>query len=123
VAWAICFTPEDFDELKADFRESGLTGGERNTLRRYVTGGFDGWDTAAMIPVEHPCWESDGATMRCVVLNQGSRAEFLGMVATLAQKYPDRAQLRQYHELLSKPWVAVDPWPPPEGYFGGMTCT
>lgn len=123
MAWAICLTPEDFDEIAAGLAEAGLTGTERNRLRRYTENGLLGWDTAALIPPEHPCYATDAATMRVIVISQGDRTEFLAMAESLVAKYPTRPYLRGYLDLLSRMWVCVDPWPPPVGYFDGMTCT
>lgn len=121
--WAICLPDQDFYEIRQGLDEAGLTGAEKNRLRRYTESGFFGWDTAALIPPEHPCYPNDAAVMRVIVITDGSRADFLAMCQAMVAKYPGRPYLAGYLDLFSKPWICVDPWPPPVGYFAGMACT
>ena len=122
MAWAIYSTPEDLQELVAGLNTSGLTAPERNAVRRFLNGALENWENQPMIPTSHPCYATDGQTMRVVVIQNGSLAEFRARLAELIQRYPDRAILRAYYELSGNGWYAVDPHPPPEGYFTLMEC-
>lgn len=123
MAWAIYSTPEDLQEILSGLNTAGMTGAERTAVRRFINGALENWENQPMIPTAHPCYESDGQTMRTIVVQNGSLAEFRARLADLIQKYPERAILRTYYDLSGNGWYAVDPYPAPEGYFALMTCT
>lgn len=125
MAWAIFTTPEDAMEVVSAFSEAGLTGNERNRVRDYGQAFLAGWNANVPVPAEHPCHATDADTMRLVVMNHGTKADWLALVQQLLNRQNrDREILRPYFTFISQsPWYAVDPWPAPAGYFAGMTCT
>jgi hypothetical protein len=151
MTWAIYTTPQDAAEIVSAFTQAGLNGGEWNRIKDYAAAWLEGWNAALIIPPEHPCWETDGGTeprylpapfpplpgqpaspadltdqrMRVVVISHGTKAGWLAEVQRLLNRpNKDREILRPYFEFIStSPWYAVDPYPPAEGFFTGMTCT
>jgi hypothetical protein len=130
MSWALFSTIEDMTAIAAGFQETGLSGPLRNKLRSYWNGGLSGWQTAPCIPVEHPCWATDGVEsvpggtcMRMVTVTFGTVADFRSLLRELIGKNPDAGYyvwLEPY--IASTGWYAVDPWPAPAGYFDGMIC-
>lgn len=125
MAWAIFTTPEDHAEMISAFTQAGLTGGEWNRIKDYAEAYFAGWEANVPVPEEHPCHETDAATMRTVVIDHGTKAEFLSELQRLINRpQRDRIILAPYHRLMTlTDWYAVDPWPAASGFFDGMTCT
>lgn len=125
MTWAIYTTPEDFMEVISAFAEAGLTGQERNRVRDYGEAALAGWNANVPVPPEHPCHATDAATMRTVVINHGTKADWLALVQQLLNhQNKDREILRPYFNFISQsPWYAVENYPPPAGFFDGMTCT
>ena len=127
MAWAIFTTPEDKAEMESAFLQAGLTGGEWNRIRDYVEAFFAGWNANAPLPPEHPCFASDGETMRTVVIAHGTKAGWLAEMTRLINRpQRDRIVLTPYRDLMAAtPWYAVDPWPPAvplSQFFAGMQC-
>ena len=130
MTWAIYSTPEDLSLMESALNTSGMAANDRNALNRYLQAGFNNWRTAPCIPPEHPCWATDGqestpggTCMRVVVINNGTLADFRALIRSLLAKYPSAADMRFFEQFMGNGWYAVDPYPPPPGYFSGMTCT
>lgn len=125
MTWAIYTTPEDKDEIMSAFTEAGLTGGEWNRIKDYALAFVQGWDANIPVPPEHPCYATDAATMRVIVMNVGTKADWLAEVQRLLNRAnKDRRILQPYFDLINATqWYAVDPYPPAPGFFDGMTCT
>jgi len=128
MTWAIFTTPEDAAEIESAFTQAGLTQGEWNRIRDYVAAWQTGKAANTPLPAEHPCFATDGATMRTIVISHGTKADWLSEVQRLLNRpQKDRNVLRPYFELISETtWYAVDPWPPAvplSQFFSGMTCT
>jgi hypothetical protein len=125
MTWAIYTTPEDKDVIVSGFTQAGLSQGEWNRIRDYATAFSAGWGANIPVPPEHPCHIHDAATMRVVVITHGTKAGWLAeMKRLLDRPQKDREQLRFFYTFISLvPWYAVDPYPPPPGFFAGMTCT
>lgn len=125
MAWAIFTTPEDAAEIESAFTQAGLTQGEWNRIRDYVSAWQTGKAANTPLPVEHPCFATDGETMRTIVISHGTKAGWLNEVQRLLNRpNRDREILRFYFTFIStSPWYAVENWPVPAGFFDGMTCT
>lgn len=128
MAWAIFITPEDHAEMVSAFGQAGLTGGEWNRIKDYANAYLAGWSANIPVPPEHPCFSTDGATMRTVVINVGTKAQFLQELTRLISRpQRDRIILTAYRDLMTAtPWYAVDPWLPAvplSEFFAGVTCT
>ena len=130
MTWAIYAPVEDMvGYITRALQTVPFTTSERNAINRYLDNGMTAWPTAPCIPPEHPCFATDGVDagdgqcMRVIVITNGTLAGFKTLLQNAITKYPNEAQaLRDFLLLLSIPWYAVDPYPPPVGYFTGMTC-
>lgn len=124
MAWAIFTTPEDHAEMVSAFTQAGLTGGEWNRIKNYAEAYLAGWEANVPLPAEHPCFATDGATMRTVVINHRTKAEWLTEMTRLINRpQRDRIILTPYRDLMANtPWYAVPEWPAPAGFFAGMEC-
>jgi len=131
VTWAIYSTPEDLTAYVENvLKTTPFTTPERNAINRYLTAGLNNWPTAPCIPPEHPCFATDGVAstpggscMRVIVINNGTKAQFVQLLQNAIDKYPESEGLRAFRDLIDIPWYSVDPYPPPAGFFAGMTCT
>lgn len=150
MTWALYATPSDMEQIEAGLSEIGMSNQDRNRVRPYVNGGLGNWRNAPCIPPEHPCFASDGVSsgsqqvwvddgngeghwetivwgcMREIVCTHGTLADFRALCRTLITKYPQAAVFRFFEPFMGDTgggaWYAVDPYPPPAGYFDGMTC-
>ncbi len=145
MTWALFSTIEDMELIEAGFKETGLTGPQRNKLRDYWAGGLSGWRTAPCIPTTHPCFATDGVRsrepieigtgpndepiydtptcMRMIVVTFGTVADFRSLLRTLIGKNVSAGYYVWLEPFIeSTGWYAVDPWPAPAGYFDGMIC-
>lgn len=133
MTWALYSTPEDMEQIEAGLSEVGLSSQDRNRVRPYVNNGLGQWRTAPCIPPEHPCFASDGVAsvpggtcMRVIVCTFGTLADFRALCRDLITKYPQASVFRFFEPFMGSTgggqWYAVDPYPPPPGYFDGMTC-
>lgn len=128
--WAIYSTPEDLTRyIEETLQTTPFTTAERNAINRYLDNGITAWPSAPCIPPEHPCFATDGvestpggSCMRVIVVNNGTKAAFRNLLVNAITKYPQSQALRAFRDLLDIPWYAVDPYPPPAGFFTGMTC-
>jgi hypothetical protein len=131
MTWALYAPMEDMTAIVAGITEvAGLTPQERNRLRDYWQGGLNQWQTAPCIPTDHPCWATDGVAstvggtcMRVIVCTHGTLADFRALVAQIQEKNPAATVFRFFEPFMGNGWFAVDPYPPPAGYFTGRTCT
>lgn len=126
MTWAIYTTPEDKDAIISGFSEAGLTNQEVNRVRPYAQAFVAGWDANIPVPPEHPCWITDAATMRVIVMTVGTKAAWLDLMVDLLKK-GNREQIRFFESFIrNSPWYAVE-WvndqPPPASFWQGMTCT
>ncbi len=130
MTWAIYSTWEDLTEIEKGFQEQGLNPSQVNKLRSYWNGGLKDWRNGQCIPPEHPCYASDGVVsgpmghcMIVVPVTFGTLADFRSLLRTLMGKNPGAEYYRWLEPFMANGWYAVDPYPPPAGYFAGMTCT
>ncbi len=131
MTWALYSTWEDLTAIEDGLREDNLTGSERNKLRNYLNGGLRDWRTTGIcIPPEHPCFATDGVSsgpmghcMVAVVCTFGTLADFRSLLRGLIGKNPGAGYFEWLEPfIVSTGWYAVDPYPPPAGYFTGMIC-
>ncbi len=140
MTWALFAPWEDMLAIEAGFKETGLSGQERNKMRNYWSGGLSGWRTAPCIPPEHPCFATDGVSstwvdgivggtptstcMRMIVVTFGTLADFRSLLRACIGKNPDAEYYRWLEPYLGDTgngqWYAIDPHPAPAGYFTGM---
>ena len=131
MTWAIYSTPEDLTAyVDQALAQTPFTNQERNAINRFLDNGISAWATAPCIPSDHPCFATDGvestpggSCMRVLVVTNGTKAQFLGLLDNAIAKYPESAPLKSFRRLLTIPWYSVDPYPPAPGFFTGMTCT
>lgn len=143
MTWAIYATPEDWAVITSGFAQAGLTGGEWNRIKDYAAAGVAGWNANIPIPPEHPCYPFDGPNgtwtnpetglvepiggryARVIVMTHGTKAGWLAeMERLLNRPARDREMIRFFYTYISTvPFYAVDPYPPPPGFFDGMSCT
>lgn len=130
MTWALYSTWEDLTAIEAGFQETGLSGPLRNKLRGYLDGGLRDWRLSPCIPPEHPCFATDGVSsgpmghcMVVVVCTFGTLADFRSLLQQLIGKNPGAAYYTFVQDFIMNGWMAVDPYPPPAGYWDGRTCT
>ena len=148
MTWALFSTMEDMEAIAAGFKEDGLSGPLRTKLRGYWSGGLSGWQTAPCVPVEHPCFATDGVAsmpprevwvlddsengghwetitstcMRMVTCTYGTVVDFQSLLRELIGKNPGA----EYYTFL-EPFITETGWyavelPIPDGYFDGVVC-
>jgi hypothetical protein len=61
--------------------------------------------------------------MRVITCTHGTLADFRDLIRILRSKYPQARVFDFFEPFMGNGWYAVDPYPPPDGYFNGMTCT
>lgn len=134
MTWALYTTWEDATEIEKGFQETGLTGPLRTKLRGYLDGGLRDWRiTGVCIPPEHPCFYADGVSSgemgHCAIVvpcTFGTLSDFRSLLRALIGKNPGAEYYRWFEPFLGDTgggqWAAVDPYPPPPGYFTGMFC-
>lgn len=128
MVWAVYTTPEDAAEIESAFTQAGLTQGEWNRIKDYVSAWVAGKAENTPLPPEHPCFATDGATARTIIITHGTKQGWLAEVQRLLNRpQRDREILRPYFTFISQsPWYAVewpDNQPPPPEFWAGMTCT
>lgn len=147
MTWALCSTMEDMVAIESGFKETGLSGQDRNKMRAYWAGGLKDWRTSACIPTDHPCFATDGVMsrdpqvvsvdpetgvatndtptcMRVVPCTFGTLADFQDLLQALIDKNPDAAYYEWLEPFITTTgWYGVDPYPPSPGYFAGMVCS
>lgn len=145
MTWAIYAPWDDMLAVEAGFKETGLNGSDRNKMRSYWAGGLSTWRTAPCIPPEHPCFATDGVMarppqiigynpdgtpiydeptcMRLIVMSFGTLADFRSLLRSVIGKNPEAGHYVFWEAFLGNGWAAVDPYPPPAGYWTGKTCT
>lgn len=120
-------------QIENGLSELGMSNQDRNRVRPYVNGGLGNWRNAQCIPPEHPCFATDGVDAgdgHCMVVvpcTFGTLGDFRQLCRDLLAKYPQASVFRFFEPFMGQntggQWFAVDPYPPPAGYFTGMTCT
>jgi hypothetical protein len=124
MAWALFLPPQDLQELQRGLDTSGMSNPDRNAANRYLTPITNNWQTAPLIPPEHPCYWADGGESRVLVINTGSLAEFRALLRSLYAKYPSATYVYGLEIIMGEPWYALDPYPPAAGTnpWEGVIC-